>query len=92
MVFFGFGEAFRSGTHKAMIMAYLDKKDIKDSKSKVYGKTRSFSLGLTLIVKFSIRLHDKKPITQKMYNADFLIRYFIYFFLYFVQYYLKSFI
>ncbi|KFZ27321.1 MAG: Major Facilitator Superfamily protein [Candidatus Izimaplasma bacterium HR2] len=44
MVFFGFGEAFRSGTHKAMIMAYLDKKDIKDSKSKVYGKTRSFSL------------------------------------------------
>jgi len=44
MVFFGLGEAFRSGTHKAMIMAYLDKKDIKDSKSKVYGKTRSFSL------------------------------------------------
>ena len=44
MVFFGFGEAFRSGTHKAMIMAYLDKKDIKDVKSKVYGKTRSFSL------------------------------------------------
>ncbi len=44
MVFFGFGEAFRSGTHKAMIMAYLDKKHIKDSKSKVYGKTRSFSL------------------------------------------------
>ena len=44
MVFFGFGEAFRSGTHKAMIMAYLDKKKIKDSKSKVYGKTRSFSL------------------------------------------------
>lgn len=44
MVFFGFGEAFRSGTHKAMIMAYLDKKNIKDSKSKVYGKTRSFSL------------------------------------------------
>lgn len=44
MIFFGFGEAFRSGTHKAMIMAYLDKLDIKDSKSKVYGKTRSFSL------------------------------------------------
>lgn len=44
MVFFGFGEAFRSGTHKSMIMAYLDKKEIKDSKSKVYGKTRAFSL------------------------------------------------
>lgn len=44
MVFFGFGEAFRSGTHKAMIMAYLDKMKIQDSKSKIYGKTRSFSL------------------------------------------------
>lgn len=44
MIFFGFGEAFRSGTHKAMIMSYLDKYKIKDSKSKVYGKTRSFSL------------------------------------------------
>lgn len=44
MIFFGFGEALRSGTHKAMIMSYLDKKNIKDAKSKVYGKTRSFSL------------------------------------------------
>ncbi len=44
MVFFGLGEAFRSGTHKAMIMAYLDRYSIGDSKSKVYGKTRSFSL------------------------------------------------
>lgn len=40
MVFFGFGEAFRSGTHKSMIMAYLDKKEIKDSKSKVYALIR----------------------------------------------------
>jgi len=44
MIFFGLGEAFRSGTHKAMIMAYLDRYKIEDSKSKVYGKTRSFSL------------------------------------------------
>ena len=44
MIFFGFGEAFRSGTHKAMIMQFLDKNEIKTSKSKVYGKTRSMSL------------------------------------------------
>lgn len=44
IVFFGLGEAFRSGTHKAMIMAYLDRYKVEDSKSKVYGKTRSFSL------------------------------------------------
>ncbi|MBN2605501.1 MAG: MFS transporter [Bacilli bacterium] len=44
MVFFGLGEAFRSGTHKAMIMSYIDHQNITDSKSKIYGKTRSFSL------------------------------------------------
>ena len=44
MVLFGLGEAFRSGTHKAMIMTYLDKNEMKDSKSKIYGKTRSYSL------------------------------------------------
>lgn len=44
MVLFGFGEAFRSGTHKAMIMQYLDKNDIISSKSKIYGQTRSMSL------------------------------------------------
>lgn len=44
MILFGFGEAFRSGTHKAMIMQYLDKNEIKSSKSKIYGSTRSMSL------------------------------------------------
>lgn len=44
MLFFGLGEAFRSGTHKAMIMSYIDHQNISDSKSKIYGKTRSFSL------------------------------------------------
>jgi len=44
MFFFGLGEAFRSGTHKAMIMSYIDHQNIKESKSKIYGKTRSFSL------------------------------------------------
>ncbi|XMB86133.1 MFS transporter [Mycoplasmatota bacterium WC44] len=55
MLFFGLGEAFRSGTHKAMIMAYLDKKKIKESKAKVYGRTRSYSLiGSTLSSLISI--------------------------------------
>lgn len=44
MILFGFGEAFRSGTHKAMIMQYLDENDIKSSKSRFYGRTRSMSL------------------------------------------------
>lgn len=49
MVFFGFGEALRSGTHKAMIMEYLDVNNIKSRKSKVYGFTRSYSnIGSTI--------------------------------------------
>ncbi len=44
MVLFGLGESFRSGTHKAMIMSYIDKNNIVESKSKIYGKTRSYSL------------------------------------------------
>lgn len=43
-IFYGFGEAFRSGTHKAMIMDYLEEEEIHQSKSRVYGKTRSFSM------------------------------------------------
>ena len=44
MVFFGLGEAFRSGTHKAMIYTYLDSKNWEGEKTFVYGRTRSFSL------------------------------------------------
>ncbi len=44
MVFFGLGEAFRSGTHKAMIYSYLEQKDWFMHKTYVYGRTRSFSL------------------------------------------------
>lgn len=44
MFFFGLGEAFRSGTHKAMIYGYLEKRDWFDYKTFVYGRTRSFSL------------------------------------------------
>lgn len=44
MVLFGFGEAFRSGTHKAMIMQYLDENEMDVPKSQIYGRTRSMSL------------------------------------------------
>ena len=44
MVFYGLGEAFRSGTHKAMIYTYLDSKGWQKDKTFVYGKTRSCSL------------------------------------------------
>ncbi len=44
MVFYGLGEAFRSGTHKAMIISYLEKKGWDKEKTFVYGRTRSFSL------------------------------------------------
>src|SRR6056297_4337953 len=44
MFFFGLGEAFRSGTHKAMIYSYLERKGWFEHKTYVYGMTRSFSL------------------------------------------------
>ncbi len=43
MVFFGMGEAFRSGTHKAMIFSWLDRQGRLQEKNKVYGYTRSWS-------------------------------------------------
>jgi MFS family permease len=44
MILFGIGEAFRSGTHKAIIFNYLDVHGIADLKTKVYGRTKSYSL------------------------------------------------
>ncbi|BBE30325.1 hypothetical protein OSSY52_04660 [Tepiditoga spiralis] len=43
MVFFSFGEAFRTGTHKAMIFEYLKIKGWEDYKVDYYGHTRSSS-------------------------------------------------
>lgn len=43
MVFFSFGEAFRTGTHKAMIFEYLNIKGWKNQKVYYYGHTRSWS-------------------------------------------------
>ena len=43
MVIFGLGEAFRSGTHKAIILDYLKINDLLNIKTRYYGGTRSWS-------------------------------------------------
>ena len=43
MFFFGLGDAFRTGTHKAMIFDWLRLQDRLDEKTKIYGFTRSWS-------------------------------------------------
>jgi len=43
MILFAFGEAFRSGTHKALILEYLKIRGKEDLKVAYYGRTRSFS-------------------------------------------------
>ena len=43
MILFAFGEAFRSGTHKALILEHLKLNDMGQLKVEYYGRTRSFS-------------------------------------------------
>ncbi len=43
MFFFGLGDAFRTGTHKAMIFDWLNWQGRSDEKTKIYGFTRSWS-------------------------------------------------
>jgi len=43
MTFFAFGEAFRGGTHKAMIFEYLTMQGWQDQKVDYYGHTRAWS-------------------------------------------------
>lgn len=43
MVFFAFGEAFRSGTHKALILEHLKLNEMLDLKVAYYGRTRASS-------------------------------------------------
>ncbi len=43
MILFGVGEAFRTGTHKAMILDYLHLKGISHQKTAYYGHTRGWS-------------------------------------------------
>ena len=81
MIFFGLGEAFRSGTHKAMIYSYLEQKGWFKYKTFVYGRTRSFSLiGSSLSAFAAIFLIIKLPRMQSIflfsiipYILDFLL-------------------
>ena len=43
MILFAFGEAFRSGTHKALILEHLKQTGHEKLKVSYYGRTRSFS-------------------------------------------------
>jgi MFS family permease len=43
MVFYSFGDSFRTGTHKAMIFEYLNIRGWEDQKVYYYGHTRSWS-------------------------------------------------
>ncbi len=43
IIFYGMGDAFRSGTHKGMIMDYLKFNKWEDQKVNYYGHTRSWS-------------------------------------------------
>jgi hypothetical protein len=43
MLIFSFGDAMRTGTHKAMIFDYLRIKNLSDRKITYYGRTRSWS-------------------------------------------------
>ena len=43
MLLFSLGEAFRTGTHKAMIFNWITKNGIQDQKTRIYGLTRSWS-------------------------------------------------
>ena len=43
MVLFAFGEAFRSGTHKALILEHLTLNKMEHLKVEYYGRTRAFS-------------------------------------------------
>lgn len=51
MVLYALGDAFRTGTHKAMIFTWLRAEDRLDDKTRVYGYTRSWSkLGSALSI------------------------------------------
>ncbi len=83
MIFFGLGEAFRTGTHKAIILSYLEKHHLKAHKAFVYGRTRSFSLiGSGLNAIFYIALIMYLPSSNYIflasiipYIADFMLIY-----------------
>ena len=81
MLFFGLGEAFRSGTHKAMILEYLERENLFEKRGYIYGQTRSWSLlGSSLSAFISIIFVLRLPalkwlflISLVPYIIDFLL-------------------
>ena len=81
MIFFGLGEAFRSGTHKAMIYSYLERQGWFEYKTFVYGRTRSFSLiGSSLSAFTAIFIMIKLPKMETIFLFS-IIPYILDFFL-----------
>lgn len=73
MAFFGLGEAFRSGTHKAMIYTYLEQKGWQGHKAFVYGRTRSFSLlGSAISAVLAILLILNIPSSKYIFLASII--------------------
>jgi len=80
MVLYALGDAYRTGTHKAMILEYLKIKKILDKKVEYYGATRSYSqLGSAtnallagLVVLFTGNYRDIFIITILPYIFNFI--------------------
>ncbi len=68
-IFFAFGDAFRTGTHKAMIFEYLKIKGWENQKVDYYGHTRSWSQSGSAI---SSLLAAGLVLLSKNYNSVFL--------------------
>jgi len=70
MFMFSIGEAFRTGTHKAMIFTWLQMENRSDEKIKIYGQTRSWSqLGSVL----SIIIGATLVFTTQRYDIVFML-------------------
>ena len=68
MFFFAVGEAFRTGTHKAMIFDWLTSRGREDERTRVYGFTRSWSqMGSAL----SVVLAAAAVVVTENYTAIF---------------------
>lgn len=60
IVFYGIGDSFRTGTHKAMIIEYLTINNWSDAKTQYYGHTRSWSKigsSLSVVIATIIKLY-----------------------------------
>ncbi len=74
-VFFALGDAFRTGTHKAMIFEYLKRNGWQDQKVAYYGHTRSWSQTGSAV---SSLLAALVVLLNKSYNSVFLFSLFPY--------------